>query len=280
VILLVLLTGALLLAGQDASKSPPAAPSAQNAPRRRGAAGTREFLGLGRLPDPAAAARGKPLFATNCGFCHGANARGGDTGPDLLRSSVVLDDNQGEEISPVVRTGRLARGMPAFPSLTEAQLADLVEFLHLQVELAANRGTYEVKNIVTGNASAGEAYFKGPGKCNTCHSATGDLAHIGSKLNAPDLQQAFLYPGARGSDAAVAKVTVAFPSGAKMTGTLKHLDDFNVSLIGADGEFHSYSLAKGVKVAIEDKLAVHRQLLDQYNDSDMHNLTAYLLTLK
>jgi cytochrome c oxidase cbb3-type subunit III len=243
---------------------------------RRGAAGTREFLGLGRQPDAAAAARGKPLFAANCSFCHGANARGGDTGPDLLRSSVVLHDDKGEEIGPVVHEGRTARGMPAFPSLTEGQISDLAEFLHLQVELAANRGTYQVKNIVTGNASAGEAYFNGPGKCNTCHSVTGDLVHIGTKLNPADLQQAFLYP----TDRNPPKVTVTLPSGERMTGTLKHLDDFDVSFTDERGEFHSYSRDKGVQVAVEDKLAGHRRLLDQYNDSDMHNLTAYLVTLK
>jgi cytochrome c oxidase cbb3-type subunit 3 len=243
---------------------------------RRGAAGTREFLGLGRQPDAAAAARGKPLFAANCSFCHGADARGGDTGPDLLRSSVVLHDDKGEGIGPVVHDGRAARGMPAFPSLTAAQLADLAEFLHMQVELAANRGTYQVLNIVTGSASAGEAYFKGPGKCNTCHSVTGDLLHIGTKLNPADLQHAFLYP----ADRDPAKVTVTLPSGEKVTGNLKHLDDFDVSFTDAEGLFHSYARDKGVKVEVEDKLAAHRRLLDQYNDSDMHNLTAYLVTLK
>ena len=243
---------------------------------RRGAAGTREFLGLGRQPDAAAAARGKPLFVSNCSFCHGANARGGDSGPDLLRSAVVLHDDKGEEIGPVVHNGRTARGMPAFPALTQAQLADLAEFLHMQVELAANRGTYEVKNIVTGNASAGEAYFNGPGKCNTCHSVTGDLLHIGTKLSAADLQHALLYP----ADREPAKVTVTLPSGEKITGTLKRLDDFDVSLTDAEGEFHSYARDRGVKVDVEDKLAAHRRLLDQYNDSDMHNLTAYLVTLK
>ena len=242
----------------------------------RGAAGTREFLGLGRQPDAAAAARGKPLFAANCSFCHGANARGGDTGPDLLRSSVVLHDDKGEEIGPVVHEGRTARGMPAFASLTEAQISDLAEFLHLQVELAANRGTYQVKNIVTGNASAGEAYFNGPGKCNTCHSVTGDLLHIGTKLNPADLQQAFLYP----TDRNPPKVTVTLPSGERMTGTLKHLDDFDVSFADEQGEVRSYARDKGVQVVVEDKLAGHRRLLDQYNDSDMHNLTAYLVTLK
>lgn len=254
--------------------------AAQTAPRpaqgRRGAAGTREFLGLGRQPDAAAAARGKPLFVANCSFCHGANARGGDTGPDLLRSPIVLHDDKGEEIGPVVHNGRPARGMPAFPALTEVQLADLAEFLHMEIELAANRGTYQVKNIVTGNANAGEAYFNGPGKCNTCHSVTGDLQHIGTKRSADEIQHAFLYP----SDREPPKVTVTLPSGEKITGTLKRLDDFDVSLTDAQGEFHSYARESGVKVDVEDKLAAHRRLLDQYNDSDMHNLTAYLVTLK
>ncbi len=56
---------------------------------------TREFLGLGRMPDAKMAAEGSKIFGPNCSFCHGADARGG-TGPDLLRSAVVLDDNQGE----------------------------------------------------------------------------------------------------------------------------------------------------------------------------------------
>src|SRR5216683_3108493 len=56
---------------------------------------TREFLGLGRMPDAKMAAEGARIFGPTCGFCHGTDARGG-TGPDLLRSAVVLDDNQGE----------------------------------------------------------------------------------------------------------------------------------------------------------------------------------------
>ncbi len=157
---------------------------------------TREFLGLGRMPDAKMAAEGAKIFGPTCGFCHGVDARGGSA-PDLLRSSVVLDDNQGELIGQTVHEGRPTKGMPAFPSLTSEQLRDIAEYLHLQVELAANRGTYKALNVVTGNAKAGEAYFNGAGKCNTCHSVTGDLAHIGAKMNPPDLQQTFLYPAPR-----------------------------------------------------------------------------------
>jgi cytochrome c oxidase cbb3-type subunit III len=243
---------------------------------------TREFLGLGRMPDAKMAAEGAKLFGPTCGFCHGADARGG-TGPDLLRSPVVLDDTQGEILGPMVREGRPAKGMPTFPSFTEDQLRNIAEFLHLQVELAANRGTYKILNVVTGDAKAGEAYFNGAGKCNTCHSTTGDLAHLGSKMEASDLQQTFLYPGARGfsegGPKSPPKATVSL-HGKTITGTVKRQDDFYISLYDAEGNYHSMALEKGVKVLVEDNLVFHREMLDKYTNTQMHDLTAYLVTLK
>ena len=238
---------------------------------------TREFLGLGRMPDAKMAAEGAKIFGSTCGFCHGENARGASA-PDLLRSPVVLDDNQGELIGKTVHEGRPAKGMPAFPSLSDEQLRDIAEYLHLQVELAANRGTYKALNVVTGNASAGEAYFNGAGKCNTCHSVTGDLAHIGSKMQPPDLQQRFLYPAP--SQPSATKVNVILKDGTQISGTLKHLDDFYVSLDDAAGNYRSIALEKGVTVSVEDKLVFHRQMLDKYTNQQMHDLTAYLVTLK
>jgi cytochrome c oxidase cbb3-type subunit 3 len=246
---------------------------------------TREFLGLGRMPDAKRAAEGAKIFGPTCGFCHGVDARGG-TGPDLLRSPVVLDDNQGEVLGPMVHEGRPAKGMPDFPTFTADQVRDIAEFLHLQVELAANRGTYKILNVVTGNARAGEAYFSGAGKCNTCHSTTGagDLAHIGSKMEASDLQQAFLYPGARGfsegGPKSPGKATVTLADGKTIIGTVKHQDDFYISLYDAEGNYHSIVLGTGVTVQLEDKLVFHRQMLDRYTNAQTHDLTAYLVTLK
>lgn len=244
---------------------------------------THDFLGLGRPPDPVAAERGQKLYLPSCSFCHGAKATGGDTGPDLLRSTIVLHDDKGELVGPVIHTGRPDRGMPPFPSFTDAQLADIAEFLHQRVELAANRGTYKLLGVVTGNAQAGEAYFNRAGKCSTCHSVTGDLAHIASRIEPADLQQRMLYPGARGYEPAAprpAAVTVTLPSGKSITGALHMLDDFNVSLYDANGDYRSFAIGPGVKVEVEDKLAAHRKLLDQYTGADMHNLLAYLVTLK
>jgi cytochrome c oxidase cbb3-type subunit 3 len=256
----------------------PVPPSTAQQQEDANAVRTREFLGLGRMPDATMAAAGARIFGPTCGFCHGADARGG-SGPDLLRSSVVLDDNQGELISQTVHQGRPEKGMPAFASLSNEQLRDLAEYLHLQVELAANRGTYKALNVVTGDAHAGEVYFNGQGKCNTCHSPTGDLAHIGSRMNPPDLQQRFLYPASRQQPSAT-RVTVILKDGTQIKGTLKHLDDFYVSLDDAAGNYHSVALDKGVFVHVEDRLVFHRQMLDKYTNQQMHDLTAYLVTLK
>jgi cytochrome c oxidase cbb3-type subunit III len=268
------------VASSAAQQAEPAAKGNNTSPGQEDprAISTREFLGLGKLPDPKMAAAGGQIFGPTCGFCHGADARGG-SGPDLLRSSVVLDDTQGELIGQTVHNGRPDKGMPAFPSLTDEQLRDIAEYLHLQVELTANRGTYQVLNVVTGNAQAGESYFNGAGKCSTCHSATGDLAHIASKMKPPDLQQAFLYPAST-ERATARKVTVTLPDGTQLNGTLKHLDDFYISLYDAEGNYHSLPLEKGVEVKVEDKLATHRQMLDKYTNQEMHDLTAYLVTLK
>jgi len=246
---------------------------------RGGRGNTREFLGLGPPPDAAAAARGEKLYAPNCAFCHGEKARGGE-GPNLVRSVTVLHDEKGELIGPAIVKGFPEKGMPPFPNFAEGQLSDLAQFLHLQVELVANRGIYKRLNVVTGDAKAGEAYFNGAGGCKACHSPTGDLAHVGTKYQPEQLQTRFVWPGGgRGSAAAAQKVRVTLRSGESVTGTVKQIDDVNISLIDASGNYRSWP-REGIKVELEDRLAGHRQLLEKYTDADMHNLTAWLVTLK
>ena len=260
-------------ASLGAQEPPPPEPGARGG---RGAA-IRDFLGLGAAPDAAAAERGGKLYQPNCAFCHGERATGAD-GPDLVRSTVVLHDEKGDLIGPVLLKGRADKGMPAFSALTGDQVRDIAEFLHLKVELAANRGTYHTLNVVTGDAKKGGAYFNGAGGCNACHSPTGDLAHVASRYPPEVLQNRFLWPGGFGSG--VRRVTVTLPDGETFSGTPKRLDDFTVSLTDASGNYHSWQRSNGVQVALEDRLAAHRQLLGKYTDADIHNLTAYLVTLR
>jgi mono/diheme cytochrome c family protein len=241
------------------------------APRRTMERG-RDFLGLAPPADAEAAARGQKVYAQACAFCHGPNATGAE-GPDLLRSSLVLHDDRGETIGPFLQKGRPDKGMPAFAAMTEPQGRDIAEFLHIRVEAAANRFGYKIQNVVTGDAKAGEAYFNH--ECKTCHSPGGDLAHIG-KTDPADLQALFLYPDHKAQNL---PVIVTLASGETVSGTLKRLDDFDVSLTDAAGDYRSFS-RDAVKLVVKDPLEGHRALLAKYSDADMHNILAYLVTLK
>jgi mono/diheme cytochrome c family protein len=259
-------------------------PAAGRGAGRAGGGGrgnTREFLGLGPAPDAAASARGEKLYEPNCAFCHGDKARGAE-GPNLVRSDSVLHDEKGELIGPLISQGRPDKGMPAFASFTKDQLYDIGQFLHMQVELVANRGLYKRLNVVTGDAKAGEAYFNGAGGCKNCHSPTGDLAKIATRFQPEALQTRFIWPGGGGrggGGGSADKVTVTLPSGQTITGTIKRQDDFDISMYDAQGNYHSWP-RDSVKVQIDDKLAGHRALLPKYTDKDMHDITAYLVTLK
>lgn len=252
-----------------------------------GGEGTREFLGLGRAPDAAVAARGEKLYAPNCAFCHGVDARGAEA-PSLVRSEIVLHDDKGELIGPVLREGR-PPVMPSFPALTSDQIAEIAEFLHMQIEKAANRGLYgtifAIRSIVTGDPQAGEAFFNGAGGCRNCHSVTGDLTHIASRYQPVNLQNRWLWPGGGGrggrggGGSQTTPATITLKSGERITGTIKRLDDFDVSIWDAAGNYRWWPRDQ-VKVEIPDRLAAHRQLLDTLTDTNVHDVTAYLVTLK
>jgi cytochrome c oxidase cbb3-type subunit 3 len=237
--------------------------------------------------DPAAADRGEKLFASGCGFCHGSTARGGEGGPDLLRSVVVLDDVKGNLIRPVIRTGIQGTAMPAFANLTDAEVSDIVAWLHVQTFSVGNRGSYRIANIVTGDPKAGEVYFNGEGGCNKCHSPSGDLAGVGKRYDPQTLQSRFLMPRPRGGRGAVAtagkpvQATVILADGRSISGALTYIDDFDVSLRDVSGDLHTFARSGDTpKVELRDPYQAHEELLRKYTDADMHNLTAYLVTLK
>ncbi len=249
-----------------------------------------DFLAIGAPADPAAAARGQKIFVANCAFCHGSDAHGGNGGPDLVRSVLALHDKgTGTEIGPVILHGRAAKGMPAFSTMTDAQIKDIAQFLLSRNQAAANRMEYKILNINTGDPKAGEAFFNA--HCANCHSPTGDLAHIASRYEPTALQSRLLYPkeshnaampGPPPDPRAEKSVTVTLPSGQTYSGKLDHLDDFSVSLTDSSGEHHAWLFdeEKGIKVSVDDPLKAHEELLSQYSNADMHNILAYLETLK
>ena len=128
---------------------------------------------------------GRSRFASECGFCHGRDTQGGESGPDLTRSVLVADDLRGDKLGPFLRTGNPDKGMPAF-SLSDGDLAAVVAFIHDEKSKAESetggRRSVEPADLQTGNAEAGRRYFNGAGGCARCHSLSGDFATIGSRL--------------------------------------------------------------------------------------------------
>ena len=264
----------------DAQQPPPGGRGGRGA-----APGGRPDAYPARAPaDPATVERGKALYGVNCQICHGADTRGGDSGPSLLRSGIVLDDQKGELMAPVVRAGR--PGMPTF-TLTDDQIADIAAFAHTFRAAGYDESRVKPISIIVGDAKAGETFFGA--KCGSCHSASGDLRGLATKIADPRLlQQTWLLPGSgvgRGGPPPVVvkptTVTVTLASGEKVDGSLDRIDDFMVALTLADGTRRSFRTNGDIpNVEIHDPLQPHKDLLRTYSDTDIHNVTAFLVTLK
>ena len=223
------------------------------------------------------AAAGGSVFQQNCAFCHGRDAGGGETGPDLTRSKLVSADVGGDKIGDVVLHGRPDKGMPAF-QLSPEQITQLAAFIHAQQTKAQSqsgkRKGVDVADLQTGNVEAGKAYFNGAGGCANCHSPTGDLAGIASRYEGLQLEERMLYPKDVKN-----KVTVTLASGETVAGTLEYLDEFTVGLRDAAGTYRSWPVST-VKVKVDAPVEAHVALFPKYTDADIHNLMAYIQTLR
>jgi mono/diheme cytochrome c family protein len=238
--------------------------------------------------DPTALERGRTLYGVNCAFCHGADARGGDGGgPNLLRSQLVLSDERGELIADVVQNGRPGTTMLPL-NLTMEQIGDIADFLH-----SFRVGGYDITReppptILVGNAAAGEAAFRA--RCADCHSVSGDLQGFAARFDDErDMQQMWLMPssaaGRRGggppSNVPPTTAAVTLPSGERFEGRLMRIDDFVVTIEQADGRPRSFGRRGDVpQVEITDPLQPHKDLLPLYTDDEIHDITAYLASLK
>lgn len=251
--------------------------------------GQRLYPALQRPPgDPEVVARGQVLYGINCRACHGADLRGGDLGgPNLLRSQLVLRDAAGELMGPVIRDGQSGPGgsyMPPQP-LSDEDVQAVVTYVHDVLGAASRQGGpppgEEIElDVVVGDAAAGRAWFAE--RCAACHSPTGDLRGIATRIPEPkELQNTWVRGGRRGGERPPVTVTVTLASGEQVAGRLERLNDFLVVMTDEDGRHRSFGREGGVPgVELDDPMAAHRELLQVYRDADIHDVTAYLVTLK
>jgi cytochrome c oxidase cbb3-type subunit 3 len=263
--------------------------AAQGGPPPQGRGAPPPFPAQLRPPgDPALIARGTGLYGVHCRVCHGADLRGGDQGgPNLLRSVTVLNDRAGELITPVILNGQQA--MPPI-RVTPEDARAITEYIHsvtakMQRQGGPPPGPAAVLNVLVGDPAAGEAYFKT--QCGSCHSGTRSLQGIGSRIPDPTALQNYwisaagaLARGGRGRSRPM-PVTVTPGTAPKIEGTLVRLDDFYVVVELADGTQRTFRRSGDQPLLdVRDPLEAHVKLLTTYTDKDIHNVTAYLVTLK
>lgn len=240
-------------------------------------------------PDPLAVARGRTAFVETCSACHGTDARGGAFGGvDLAQSAIAVANDDGRRLGAFLKVGRPEARMPSF-ALSDAVVADMSAFFRTLPAPAPGRGGMVA--AVVGDAKAGEAYFAARG-CATCHSITGDLKGIGTRYDAATIQGRAVMPRGRGGyprsflsppDPAEAPrtVTITQPDGTKLSGALVWITDFYVAYTDASGIRRTVTRKGDVpRVEIVDPLQWHIQHMKTLNDKDMHDLTAYLVTLR
>jgi mono/diheme cytochrome c family protein len=228
--------------------------------------------------DDDAADRGRAVWATQCINCHGTTARGTAKGANLVRSDMMWSDRYSSDLGPFLQKGHpMQSGLPS-NNLSKTQVEELSHFIHQRLyDTLRGSPIFNPQNVLTGNVKDGEAYFNGAGKCNMCHSITGDLAGFGKTTNAVNIQQRFMFPRARTKRLTI---TVTPANGVAVTGTPVHIDDFDVSLRDDKGEYHSWKRTPALKVVKNDPLKAHIELLDTITDKNMHDIVAYLESLK
>lgn len=306
-----LMTASSLVAQAPAPDAPqtPAAGGRGARGRGRGAAAASGAIapGLGggggaaypsRPPaDPAVAARGKALWDASCAKCHAADLRGAAGGINLVRNQMVMDDQDGELIGKFLQNPH-DKGQAPKMDLTSAQVHDLAIYMHtfMNYRTIVMPPDIDAAILAVGDAKAGEAYFNA--HCTSCHSVTGDLKGIGTKYPEPRTLQNTIVSGGggggrggRGGAATAAgdtpasrrtvTATVTMANGQKIEGRLISYDDFLITIAEADGTQRTIRRNGDVpKLEIHDPMKAHRDMLLTYNDADIHNLTAYLVTVK
>ena len=220
---------------------------------------------------------GATLFQQNCAFCHGRDAMGGETGPDLTQSKLVRKDRTGDEIAKVIHEGRPDNKMPPF-NFSEQETRGIIAFIRERegeaVAHPGGRRGVSVEDLQTGNVAAGKRYFEGAGGCVKCHSATGDLAGLASRHEGLELEERMLYPPNVKNH-----VTVTLPTGKTISGVLAYRDEFTVALTDSNGVHRSWPTSR-VRFKIDAPVEAHVELFPKYTDDDIHNLMAYLQTLR
>ena len=137
-------------------------------------------------PPPEVLERGKTMYSSLCSACHGADARGGQLGGvNLLRSPGVLGDSDGELVLPIIKNGRPGTAMVAIPMTgrrRQGRRRVTSTACRRKAASRADRLRVRPSSEHPGRRRQRPARRSSPRTAHSCHSTTGDLAGIASRV--------------------------------------------------------------------------------------------------
>jgi cytochrome c oxidase cbb3-type subunit III len=219
---------------------------------------------------------GRQLLASNCGACHGIDGKGSERAPNIADSPHMrqLSDAQLEHI---IADGIPGTGMPAFHSLSNSRIHELIAYLR-SLEGKANNAK------LPGAPQKGEAVFFGQARCSNCHMIAGRGGFIASDLtdyarthSAEQIRSAIL-DSSSGDKGQVRLATATVRSGERIVGRVRNEDNFSLQLQSMDGTFHFIMKSELEKLEYDSQPLMPTNFGSSLTASELNDLISYLLT--
>lgn len=225
--------------------------------------------------DPASAAT-KELFASSCAACHGLDGKGSERAPNIADGANVRRMTHAQ-IFGIIQNGLPGTGMPAFHTLSAAQVDALVD--HLRTLGGANTPVQ-----LPGDPVVGKTLFTGKAGCSQCHMVSGEGGFIASNLSdygrghsAEQIKSAIVNPGSS-PGGSIRPATVTLRSGEKYTGRVRNEDNFSIQLQDKSGAFHLLSRSEVAKVEYDSRSLMPSDYGSSLTAKELDDLESFLIS--
>jgi len=219
---------------------------------------------------------GQRAFASACAGCHGLDGRGSERAPSVATSSKVLHASD-SDVAKIISNGVSGTGMPAFHTLTPAQVRSLVSYVRY---LQGKRGV----RSLPGDSSRGKELFFGKAECSACHSISGaggflapDLTSYGSGLSPAEIRKAVVDPH-RIVPPGYKAAEVTMHDGTKIEGAVRNEDNFSLQLLTKDGAFHFLEKSDLQSLRYLDQSLMPADYNKRLDPKELNDLISFLMS--
>jgi putative heme-binding domain-containing protein len=224
--------------------------------------------------EPKSSVPGRASFNSTCAGCHGLDGHGSDKAVNIASGRArALSDTQ---LASIISNGIPETGMPAFHTLTQAQVHALVSYLR------SLQGKAEAR-VLPGDPKRGRELFFGKGGCAACHSISGEGGFLGPDLteyaatNSPEGLRNEITKFPRTPAHGYRPAVVTTTRGERLEGLIRNEDNFSMQLQTADGNFHLLRKSDVQSCEHRDGSLMPANYRDKFSDSELNDLVSYLM---